>query len=62
MYNSSDVLVGEGQTDFKAVERSPFHGFVELYALTSDLTDIGRFEVYFSTMLFDYGPLVIPYG
>jgi len=62
MYNSAGVFLGEKQVAVDAVQRSGFRRSVELYVLTSDLTGSGRFEVYFSTSLFDCGPLVIPYG
>ena len=62
MYNSTDMLVGEGQATIEAQQNSPYHGYVELYVLTAEMTESGCFEVYFLTPFFSYGPLVIPYG
>jgi hypothetical protein len=62
MYNSADILVGEGQTNVEAHHNSPFHGYLELYVPIAGMTESGRFKVYFVTPLFNYGPLVIPYG
>lgn len=62
MYNSTDSLLGEGQTAIAAVQHSPYNGFVELYVSTTEITATGRFEVYFTTPFFNIGPLVIPYG
>ncbi len=62
MYNSTDSLFGEGQTDIAAGQHSPYSGFVELYVSTVAISESGHFEVYFQTPLLNYGPLVIPYG
>ncbi|MDH5754352.1 MAG: hypothetical protein OEY95_03995, partial [Candidatus Bathyarchaeota archaeon] len=62
MYNSTDMLVDEGQTTIEARQNSPYRGYIELYVLTAEMTETGYFEVYFLTPLFSYGPLVIPYG
>lgn len=62
MYNSTDMLVGEGQTTIEAQQNSPHHGYVELCVLTAEMTESGYFDVYFLTPFFSYGPLVIPYG
>jgi hypothetical protein len=62
MYNSTDVLVGEGQTNIEAWHDSPYYGNVELLVQTAGMTGSGHFEVYFQTSFFDYGPMVIPYG
>jgi len=62
MYNSSDLLLDEGQTVIEALQDSAYDGYVELYVPRAGMTESGRFEVYFLTPLFNYGPLVIPYG
>lgn len=62
MYNSTDSLLGEGQTAVNVGQHSPYNGNLELYVETTGLTAHGRFEVYFITPLFNAGPLVMPYG
>jgi hypothetical protein len=62
MYNSSRMLVGEGQTDIEAYSHSPYNGYIELYVSMTETTESGRFRIYFQTELFNYGPLVIHYG
>lgn len=62
MYNSADILVGEGQTNIEAHHNSPYHGYLELYVSMVGMSESGHFDVYFLTPLFNYGPLVIPYG
>ena len=62
MYNSADEVVGDGQTNIEAYHNSPYNGYVELYVSITGMTESGRFEVYFRTPFFNYGPLVIPYG
>jgi hypothetical protein len=62
MYNSADEVVGNGQTNIEASHNSPYNGYLELYVPITGITESGRFEIYFQTPLFDYGPLVIPYG
>jgi len=54
--------VGEGQTNIEAHHNSPYNGHLELYVSMGGMTESGHFEVYFLTSLFNYGPLVIPYG
>jgi len=62
MYNGAHVRAGEGQTVIAAVQHSSFSGIVEFYMRAADVTPSGSFEVCFQTPLFDYGPMVIPYG
>ena len=62
MYNSTDARVGRGRTSLEAYGNSPYNEFIEFYVSMTGTTPTGRFEVYFSTSIFDYGPLVIPYG
>ena len=62
MYNSTGARVGRGRTSLEAYANSPYNGFIEFYVSMTGTTPTGRFEVFFSTSIFDYGPLVIPYG
>jgi hypothetical protein len=62
MYNSTDIIVGEGQTNIEAYHNSPYNGYVEFYVSIAGITENGHFEVYFRTTLFKYEPVVIPYG
>jgi len=62
MYNSANISVAEGQTSLEAYRNSPYQGYIELYILTTEMPESGRFEVYLSTPFFNYGPLVMPYG
>jgi hypothetical protein len=62
MYNSINIVVGEGQTNIETHHNSPYNGHLELYISIGGITASGHFEVYFLTALFNYGPLVIPYG
>ncbi|MGB9842509.1 MAG: hypothetical protein ACPLKZ_07355 [Candidatus Bathyarchaeales archaeon] len=64
LFNSANSLIGEGQTNFQAPKYSPYRGELAFYAPLNaeSLTQRGRYNVYFSTALFEYGPLVIPYG
>jgi len=62
MYNSTDSLLGEGQTTIDAAQNSPYNGYIELYVPSAGITANGRFEVDFITPFFNIGPLVIPYG
>lgn len=66
LYNSGNSLLGESQTAFNAPRFSSYHGSLEFgvplntASLPADRS--GHFKVFFSTALFEYGPLVIPYG
>jgi len=62
MYNNTDVLIGEGEARIEAWSNMPYDGFIELFVQIIGVTETGRFEVYFLTSIFEYGPLVIPYG
>lgn len=62
MYNSADEVIGNGQTSIEAYHNSPYNGYLELYVPITGITESGRFEIYFQTLLFNYGPLVISYG
>ena len=62
MYNSTGACVGRVRTSLEAYGNSPYNRFIEFYVSMTGTTPTGRFEIYFSTSMFDYGPLVIPYG
>ena len=62
IYNSTEALVDQEQTTIEVAQYSPYNGLVEFYVLMTEFTTSGHFEVYFLTQLFNYGPLVIPYG
>jgi hypothetical protein len=62
MYNSTDALIGEGETSIDAMQNSPYSGSIQLLVQAAEMTGSGHFEVYFETSFFDYGPMVIPYG
>jgi hypothetical protein len=61
MYNSTSVLMDEGQTTIKASQNTQYQGYIELNVPIAGITENGHFEVYFSTPFFNFGPLVIPY-
>ncbi len=62
MYNDADILAGWGETVFGVPQHSPYNGTVEFYISTADITESGYLEAYLLTPIFDYGPLVVPYG
>ena len=60
MYNSTNVLLGEGETTLEAQQNSFYQGYIELTIPTTEISENGYFEIYFATPFFNYGPLVIP--
>ena len=62
IYNDAGVLLGENETGFNVPQHSPFNGSFESYVPAAEITLSGHFEAYIVTSLFDYGPVVIPYG
>jgi hypothetical protein len=66
LFDSADSVIGESQTLFHVLKYSPFSEDLEFYvplnAGSLATAQRGRCNVYFSTALFEYGPLVIPYG
>jgi hypothetical protein len=66
LYDSSNSFLGESQTAFNATQRSSYDGSLDFCVPLSSasLSPIqgGYFDVYFSTSLFEYGPVVMPYG
>lgn len=65
LFDSSDSLLGESQTSFHVPQHSSYDENLEFYvplnAASLSAAQKGYFKVYFSTPLFEYGPLVIPY-
>ena len=62
MYNSTNELVGFDRIDIEALQHSHYGGNLRLYAVTSSVTQTGWFELRLQIGLFNYGPVVIPYG
>ena len=66
LYDGSDSLLGESQIIFSVPQFSSYNGDVEFHVplnvASFSASRNGHFDVYFSTPLFEYGPLVIPYG
>lgn len=66
LYDSGNSLLGESQTALNIPSKSPcnakFEFQVPLTGLSSIAARSGHLSVFFFTQLFDYGPLVIPYG
>jgi len=62
MYNSANSLTGSGQTAVQVSQHSRYNGSIDFYVLKLDMTRTGRLEVSLLTSLFEYGPLVVPYG
>ena len=66
LYDSVGSLLGESQTSFNVPQHSSYNGDLEFHVplnvASLSAAQNGHFNVYFSTPLFEYGPLVIPYG
>jgi hypothetical protein len=66
LFDSVGSLLGESQTSFYVPQHSSYDGNLEFHVPLStesfSAAHNGHFNVYFSTPLFEYGPLVIPYG
>jgi hypothetical protein len=66
LYDSANSLLSESQTAINVPSQSSYDGNlgfnVPLNAASLSTANNGHFNVYFSTPLFEYGPLVIPYG
>ena len=66
LYDGADSLLDESQTIFSVPQFSSYNGDVEFHVplnmASLSASQSGRFKVYLSTALFEYGPLVIPYG
>ena len=65
-YGSRSTLLGESQTLIHVPQQSAYNADLEfsvpLDAASFSATQNGHFNVYFDMGLFEYGPLVIPYG
>jgi hypothetical protein len=62
MFGRGHVLLASGLINVDTAPNTPYSGQLTMYVLTSNASSRGRFEVTFSTSVFDYGPMVIPYG
>jgi len=65
LFSHDDKLLSETQTSFNAPRQSSYSDEVEFQIGSNSeslLNQNGHFNIYFSTALFEYGPLVIPYG
>lgn len=62
MYNGESLFVGQGEKSIEAPRGFLYNGFIVFFVQKAEITHEGFFEVHFSTSLFEYGPLVIPYG
>ena len=62
MYNDVNRQTGYSEIAFLAPQHTRYDGAVEFYVLMSDVSSSGRFEACLSSLLFSYGPWVIPYG
>ncbi len=65
LYDNQNVLLAETQTTLNTTRNSICRDYLDFSVPTTSATSSagfsGRFEVYFSTPTFDYGPLVIPF-
>jgi hypothetical protein len=66
LYDSGNSLLGESQTAFNVPQYSSYDGAAEFHVplnmASLSAAQNGHCNVYFSTPIFEYGPLVIPYG
>jgi hypothetical protein len=66
LYDGQDKLMAESQTVMNATKNSSYKGNLDfslpLASVASAGNLNGHFEAYFSTPLFEYGPVMIPYG
>ena len=65
LYDDQNRLISNNQELVDIPQQMSFNSEIELFIPnSSNLDNIqnGHFEVYFSTLIFDYGPMVIPYG
>ncbi len=65
LFDSVGSILGESETPFYVPQHSSYDGNLEFHvplgAAFFSAAHNGRFDVYFSSQLFEYGPLVIPY-
>lgn len=65
LYDDQSNLISTNQELLNTPQQTSFINEIELFIPNSSSFDSiqnGHFEVSFSTLMFDYGPLVIPYG
>lgn len=66
LFDSRGSLLDESQTSFYVPQHSSYDGNLEFHvplnAASLSAAQSGHFNVYISTPLFEYGPVVIPYG
>ena len=66
LYDGKDTLLGESQKAINVSKYSSYKGNLDFSvpstSTASSTSQSGYFEVYFSTNMFDCGPVVIPYG
>lgn len=63
--NSDGTRIGSGTTSVDAPPNTPYNGQLSILVRNPSAptpTPSGEVRFYFDTSLFDYGPLVIPYG
>jgi hypothetical protein len=65
LYNNENSILSETQELINTPQQSSNSENIELFVSnTSSLDSIqnGYFNIYFSTLIFEHGPMVIPYG
>ncbi len=66
LYNGEDTLLSQKQELINTPQQTSYYENIELFLPIDDSSinsvENGYFHVYFSTLLFEHGPLVIPYG
>jgi hypothetical protein len=65
LFAGQDTLLGTSQTAINATKNTSYRGSLifSIPASAASATNLkGHFEVYFSSPMFEYGPVVIPYG
>jgi hypothetical protein len=65
LFSGQDTLLAESQATINAAKNTNYDGSLNfpLPASAASAASLsGHFEVYFSTNMFDYGPVVFPYG
>jgi len=61
VFSDANALIDQNQTDIYTTQNSKYNANLELYIPMREVLR-ARFEVFFFTPFFNYGPLVIPYG
>jgi len=62
VYNSSNLLVGVGQSPVDVQQNSVYKEKLGIDVSTGNATLTGHIEVFLETSVFSYGPVVIPFG